>query len=257
MTRTRDLSTDVQGNTAGLLDIPSTVAQIMDKQGPGHSLLFSSVLAVLPRPADAWRSCLGVAGSDLASNSIYAEVAAERPRTKCGSHVMEESGSDAANITFPSPPLVGPASALSLFPGRDCAGDGELDPDASYLSAYGKDLCLSVRAVKGEECPCQSFCLECFFISRLNSRTNDLPFDPTVVRHVQVVTTPDASCKPRSGRRILDFMLHRSAAAKLPLWLTAFSLSSVRSRSEFPRRRPGCLRQSGHSKWRMFFWRWR
>jgi hypothetical protein len=95
-----------------------------------------------------------MAGSGLGSSSIYAEVAAERPRTNDTSLGMEKSGSDAANNTFPSPPLVGPPLGLSLSPRCDDAGDGELDRDAWYLSAYGKELCLSVRAVKGEGCPC-------------------------------------------------------------------------------------------------------
>ena len=148
-----------------------------------------------------------MAGSGLGSSSIYAEVAAERPRTNDTSlppsnqelealfsslgvvaagqdhhahqhkeqhhgvkeegkaerderrrqhreRKMEKSGSDAANNTFPSPPLVGPPLGLSLSPRCDDAGDGELDRDAWYLSAYGKELCLSVRAVKGEGCPC-------------------------------------------------------------------------------------------------------
>ena len=59
--------------------------------------------------------------------------------------------SSPANVSFGSPPLVGPASALSLSMGQEGASKGEIDSDAFYISAYGKELCLSVSVYVAEE----------------------------------------------------------------------------------------------------------
>ena len=59
--------------------------------------------------------------------------------------------SSPANVSFASPPLVGPASALSLSMGQEGASKGEMDSDAFYVSAYGKELCLSVSVYVAEE----------------------------------------------------------------------------------------------------------
>ena len=143
------------------------------------------------------------AGTSLSPTSIYAAVASEQLRTKHVPAEREAIGSSSpARISFSSPPLVGPALALSLSSGQNGAGDEEPQRDAYYISAYGKELCLSV-----------SDCVSC--LSRacavhrnpaFNMSANQMCASECDVKqlfhcrqlaNLQVVTTPETSCKSR------------------------------------------------------------